>query len=94
MTDPLAKRLATYAHETTYDHLDGETVMRVKNRIVESLACAYAAMKKWHPSASVQPEPSERSIHDYALRPPSARVAGTQSEVEYREVEVVTGVSS
>ncbi len=44
MSAPLAERLAAYADELAYDDLDRATVDRVKDRIVDSLACAYAAM--------------------------------------------------
>ncbi|MEF8826210.1 MAG: MmgE/PrpD family protein [Halapricum sp.] len=40
----LATRLARYAHDLTYDDLDETTVDRVKDRLLDSLACAYAAM--------------------------------------------------
>ena len=42
--EPLADRLAAYAHDLEYGDLDDETVERVEDRIVDSLACAYAGM--------------------------------------------------
>lgn len=44
MSEPLAERLAAYAQDLEYGDLDDETVERVKDRIVDSLACAYAGM--------------------------------------------------
>src|SRR5699024_3018891 len=40
----LAARLAAYAAEVTYSDLDEETIERVSDRVIDSLACAYAAM--------------------------------------------------
>lgn len=44
MSAPLAERLATYADELGYEDLDGTTIERVKDRVLDSLACAYAGM--------------------------------------------------
>jgi len=44
MADSLAERLAAYADDLTVDDLDAETVSRVEDRVIDSLACAYAAM--------------------------------------------------
>lgn len=44
MADPLAKRLAAYTADVTVNDLDNETIDRVSDRVIDSLACAYAAM--------------------------------------------------
>jgi len=41
---PLADRLAEYADELAFDDLDGATVSRVSDRVVDALACAYAGL--------------------------------------------------
>lgn len=43
MSQELAKQLASYAHELDYTDLDADTVQIVKKRMIDSLACAYAA---------------------------------------------------
>lgn len=44
MTTSLAERLAAYAADLSYADLDAATIDRVSDRIIDSLACAYAAM--------------------------------------------------
>ncbi len=43
MPDQLASRLATFAVELEYKDLDEKTVALVENRVIDSLACAFAA---------------------------------------------------
>jgi 2-methylcitrate dehydratase len=44
MSHELAAQLASYAHELEYADLDADTVQTVTERVVDSLACAYAGM--------------------------------------------------
>ncbi len=44
MSAPLAGRLATYADALSYEDLDGTAIDRVKDRLLDALACAYAGM--------------------------------------------------
>ena len=43
MATSLAERLAAYAVDLSYDDLDSETIDRVSDRVIDSIACAYAA---------------------------------------------------
>jgi len=63
--DPLAERLASYAAALDYGMLDERTVDRVKHRLTDALACAYAGVD----AAPV------RSVLAYASRKDGARTA-------------------
>jgi len=41
-----AEQLAKYADELTYEDLDGETTKAVKLRLVDAIACAFAAISE------------------------------------------------
>ncbi|MBN9491618.1 MAG: MmgE/PrpD family protein [Alphaproteobacteria bacterium] len=56
---PLADRLADYADSLRYEDLDAATIERAKSHIVDSLACAVAALD----------EPPVRICRDIALAP-------------------------
>lgn len=43
MTTPLANRLAKYAANLTFEHLDAKTVHEVRRRLIDSFACALGA---------------------------------------------------
>lgn len=43
MVASLAERIAAYAVDLAYDDLDAETIRLVENRVIDALACAYAA---------------------------------------------------
>src|SRR5260370_3664843 len=43
MTTPLAKRLADYAANLTFERLDERTVHEVRRRLIDSFACALGA---------------------------------------------------
>lgn len=44
MPQELAEQLASYAHKLDYTDLDADTVQTIKERVIDSLACAYAGM--------------------------------------------------
>ena len=44
MSQELAEQLASYADELEYADLDADTVQTVKERVIDSLACAYAGV--------------------------------------------------
>lgn len=44
-TPPLADRLAEYADALAYEDIDETTASRVSDRVVDSIACAYAGLK-------------------------------------------------
>jgi 2-methylcitrate dehydratase len=62
----LAGRLAAYAADLSYADLDATTIDRVSDRIVDSLACAYAAMGE---------QPVEATL-EYATRKSGTTPAG------------------
>jgi 2-methylcitrate dehydratase len=44
MSQELAEQLASYAHELEYADLDADTIETVTERVIDSLACAYAGL--------------------------------------------------
>ena len=59
----LAERLATYAHELTYEKLPHEAVLEAKRRIIDALGCAMGAISTGSVPARIAVEVAKQSTN-------------------------------
>lgn len=83
----LAERLATYAHNLSFDKLPSEAVQEAKRRIIDSLACAMGAI-------SCQSEPARIAIQlgQLSSMPNGATVLTTQHKTSPDLATFASGV--